>query len=73
MSGGWRRREFIACHSIPIPLAVTLTCLLFNCVSLWLRSDFQAEEELLGQARIFKDFWLQVCIFSIHEPTLVMK
>jgi hypothetical protein len=63
MSGGWKRRAFTARHSIPLPLVVTLAWLLFNCVSLWLSSDFQAREELLDQARVFKAFWLQVCLF----------
>jgi hypothetical protein len=66
MSGGWKRRAFTARHSIPLPLVVTLAWLLFNCVLLWLSSDFQAREELLDQARVFKASWLQVCLF--HHP-----
>jgi hypothetical protein len=54
MTGGWRRRAFTARHSIPLPLAITLA--IVQLCSLWLSSDFQAEEELLSQARIFKDF-----------------
>jgi hypothetical protein len=71
MTGGWRRCAFTARHSIPLPLAVTLA--IVQLCSLWLSSDFQAEEELLDQARVFKVLWLQVCLFSIHEPALVMK
>jgi hypothetical protein len=73
MTGGWRRRAFTARHSIPLPLAITLAWLLFNCVSLWLSSDFQAKEELLNQARVFKDFGYRYVFFAIHEPALVMK
>jgi hypothetical protein len=73
MSGGWRQRAFIACHSIPLSLAVTLAWLLFNCVSLWLSSDFQEREEPFDQARVFKAFGYRYVFFSIHEPALVMK
>jgi hypothetical protein len=73
MSRGWKRRAFTARHSIPLPLAVTLAWLLFNCFSLWLSSDIQARKELLDQARIFKAIWLQVCFFAIHELALFMK
>jgi hypothetical protein len=44
----------------PSPLAIVQLC------SLWLSSDFQAEEELLGQARIFKVF--VVTGMSFHHP-----
>jgi hypothetical protein len=42
-------------HITPTPsTGTTLVWILFNYVLLWLGSDFQAEEELLGQARVFK-------------------
>jgi hypothetical protein len=41
---------------IHLPLTVTLASLLFSFVLLWLIFDFQAKEEPLGQARIFKVF-----------------
>jgi hypothetical protein len=56
MSGGWRRRAFTARHSILLPLVFTLAWLLFNCVLLWLSSNFQAEEEPLSQTHVFKVF-----------------
>jgi hypothetical protein len=65
---------FTTHHSIPLPLSVTLAWLLFNCCSLWLSFDFQAREELIGQAHVFKAIWLQVVFFfSIYEITLFMK
>jgi hypothetical protein len=73
MNAAWRQCEFIARHSIPLSLAITLAWLLFNCVLLWLSSDFQAREEPFEQAHVFKDFGYRYVFFSIHEPTLVMK
>jgi hypothetical protein len=52
MTGGWRQCEFTSHHSIPLPLVITLA--IAQLCSLWLSSNFQAEEELLGQACVFK-------------------
>jgi hypothetical protein len=40
---------------------------------LWLSSEFQAEEEPLGQLPFLRCSWLQICLFAIHEFALVMK
>jgi hypothetical protein len=40
---------------------------------LLLGSDFQAREESLGQLAFLRCSWLQVCLFAIHELSLVMK
>ena len=66
MRSRWKWHAFNARHSILPPLDVTLAWLLFNCFFLWLSFDIQARKELLDQAQIFKDIWLQVCFF--HYP-----
>jgi hypothetical protein len=59
----------IYCTSLLLlPLATNLVGLLFNCVLLWLGSDFQAKEESLSQARVFKV--LLVTSMSFLHPSI---